>query len=261
MTKVVTKMSDSIEILDIQSSHLVKVSKRQEIERRFEAREREIFIAPWQELRSVFASWMTHQRSSRPLGALLLVGESRKALRTCFRIVVGGEAGIQMLPADELREVLTDGERSDRVIGGVVYRDLEQIVLYRGSLESIAVPFSTFRESGDGTRPRFDKFSVGDYGQTLKFGGYEASVDAVLFELDPHYRKRAKARLRERDSSLGASLRRLRLTKGLKQTNFSGISSKEIGRLERVEIAKPHDATLKAIAKRLGVSVEELGTF
>jgi transcriptional regulator with XRE-family HTH domain len=42
---------------------------------------------------------------------------------------------------------------------------------------------------------------------------------------------------------------------------FPGISSKEIGRIERGEIVRPHAATLRVIADTLGVEPVEIETF
>jgi transcriptional regulator with XRE-family HTH domain len=82
-----------------------------------------------------------------------------------------------------------------------------------------------------------------------------------LYEFDPQYRRRAKRRLAERDDSLGGALRRLRLQKGLRQNDCASVGAKVIARIERGEVKKPHQKTMILIAKRLGVSPEEIGTF
>ena len=51
---------------------------------------------------------------------------------------------------------------------------------------------------------------------------------------------------------------RLRKQRGLKRTDFAPVSPKEIARIERNEIEKPHAKTLEAIANRLGVRPEEI---
>ena len=85
-------------------------------------------------------------------------------------------------------------------------------------------------------------------------GDYEAAADAILYEFDEEYRTRAKKRLR--DKSLGGAIRRLRLQKGLRQSDFPGISAKEIARIEKGLVKEPHAATLSIIAERTGVSVD-----
>ena len=116
---------------------------------------------------------------------------------------------------------------------------------------------TAFANSGDGVKPDFDQFLIDDYGQTVKFGDYEASTESILYEFDADYRKRHRKNLIKTEKGLGASIRRLRLQKGLRQTDFSSVdlSEKEIRRIEAGEIKKPHQATLQKIAKKLGVDV------
>ena len=54
---------------------------------------------------------------------------------------------------------------------------------------------------------------------------------------------------------------RLRKQRRLKRSDFAPISSKEIARIERNEIGQPHAKTLEAIAGRLGVRTEEIGSY
>ena len=66
--------------------------------------------------------------------------------------------------------------------------------------------------------------------------GHEAlreTMDVVLWQLDPEYRRRVKQNTRQRDRSLDASRRRLRLLRRLKQTDFAPtITEREIRRIE-----------------------------
>lgn len=90
---------------------------------------------------------------------------------------------------------------------------------------------------------------------------YEASSDAILYEFDAEYRRRAKARLRSQDDSWGGALRRLRLQKGLGRSDFPGVSAKEIARLERGEIERPHARTVERIASVLGVLPGDISSY
>ena len=54
-------------------------------------------------------------------------------------------------------------------------------------------PFSIFPKSGDGTAPDFTRLRLTDYGRTIALGDYEASADAILYELDPDYRRGSKS--------------------------------------------------------------------
>ncbi len=102
------------------------------------------------------------------------------------------------------------------------------LVLYRGSLERVVVPFSWFRSASRNTKPNFNDFEVIDNGQTVRLGKYEAAVDAILYEFDPEARARLKDNLVQRDTSFGGALRRLRLQRGVSRDDFSGIAPKTI---------------------------------
>ena len=122
------------------------------------------------------------------------------------------------------------------------------------------IPFSWFRDAG-AQKPSGNNFAVIDFGQTIKVDDFEISSDAILYEHDDAYRKRAKARLLEHDDSLGGAIKRLRLQKGLTQKDFPGVTAKEIRRIERNEVRRPHGYTIEQIAKTLGVDVTDLTTY
>ena len=117
---------------------------------------------------------------------------------------------------------------------------------------------SIFKKSGDGTAPDFKRLRLTDCGRTVVLGDCEASADAIPCELDPDYRRRLTKRRRQSERTFGAALLRLRKQRRLKRSDFAPISAKEIARIERDEIGKPHAKTLEAIADRLGVKPEEI---
>lgn len=202
-------------------------------------------------------------RASANHRLLLLNGASwveREVLSLVFRFVVSPGQGMRLLPPEELKDVLAAPDRADLVIGGFASPCDDLVVLYRGTLEPLVVPFAWF-ERRPGVRLDFDALGVTDFGQTVTFGGHEVSTDSILYAHDAAYRKRARARELEHDDSFGASIRRLRLSHGLRRGDFPGISEKEIARIERGEIGNPHRRTLETIAARLGVEVEGLGTY
>ena len=134
-------------------------------------------------------------------------------------------------------------------------------MLVRGNLDLVTVPMSAFEPSGGGLAPDFARFEVTDYGQTLRFGDYEASFDAVMYEADGAYRRRLGKKRRAEERSFGAALRRLRLQRRVSRDDFPGITAKTIARIERGEVERPHTGTLETIATRLGVKPEEIETF
>lgn len=53
------------------------------------------------------------------------------------------------------------------------------------------------------------RLGLTDYGRTVALGDYEASADAILYELDPVYRRSVKKLRRQSEKTFGASLRAL----------------------------------------------------
>jgi hypothetical protein len=187
--------------------------------------------------------------------------ESIPALLGLFHPVFGLVEGFQWLPTEELVEAITRDDASDRFIGGSVDPKAKALTLLRGDITAVVAPFSLFPKSGDGTTPDFTRLALTDYGRTIVLGDYEASADAILYELDPDYRRRLKKRRRQDERTFGASLMRLRKQRRLKRGDFAPISSKEIARIERNEVGTPHAQTLEAIADRLGVRPEEIASY
>lgn len=165
------------------------------------------------------------------------------------------------LPLEEANAVLTAEHPEDYALGVCVFEKDRSLLLTRGDLSRLAVPFDWFEPSGDKTSPDFRDVEVIDWGQTLRLGKYEAAVDAILYEFDPRARRRMLENQIELDDSLGGSIRRLRLQKRVSRTDFPDLSEKTIARIERNESPKPHQSTLAKIACRLGTSVGELDSF
>lgn len=183
------------------------------------------------------------------------------ALTPLFRRVAFGSDG-GFLPAEELADVLQSDKRGNLLIGGFVNRATETITLWRGSLESLTVPFSAFATSGDGTAPDFDDFSITDGGQTVSLGSHESAVDAILYEHDPEYRRTITKRRRAEDRSFGAALRRLRAQKGMRREDFEPeLCAKTVARIEQGKVTRIRKATLAALAERLSVDPNDIAGY
>lgn len=208
------------------------------------------------------------QRSSHHrviLGSALLVhpldANSIPALASHFRRIAFAGDGF-FLPPRELAEVLRADHRANLVIGGFVNRPTRTVTLWRGDLESLTLPWSAFPRSGDGTDPDFDDFSVTDAGQTVALGDYEAAVDSILYDHDPEYRRVVKKQRCAKDATFGASLRRLRKQRGLRREDFEPeITARTVARIEQDEVTRIHRATLDALAARLGVEPDQIGSY
>ena len=201
---------------------------------------------------------------ARSLGSAVLLHEpslsSLPILGNYFDRVVFGSRQ-QFLPPSELSEVLSAENKADLFIGGTVDQDSETATLWRGNLEALTVPFSAFQPSGDGIAPDFAKLSVDDCGQTVRWGEYEAAADAILYEFSPEYRRRIKKQRQASERSFGASLRRLRKQRGLRREDFSPTAAKTIARIEQNQVQKVQPRTLSIIARKLGVTPEEIESY
>lgn len=187
------------------------------------------------------------------------VGRGRaEVLRASFRYVISADDQVMLLPFAQLVEVVTSADRKDLLIGLAVDPQDRALVLFRGNLEPLVAPMSFF-----GVKPAMNPpdFEVIEYGQGIRAGEFEASTDSVLYALDPDYRKRKKALWVKEDASFGGALRRLRILRNLSRLDFEGVSAKEIGRIERGEINRPHGKTLEIVAMRLGVRPDEIASY
>jgi DNA-binding XRE family transcriptional regulator len=216
-------------------------------------------------LKSISSELSLRPDSARRFGDLVLLTpprmESSPALHSLFRRVVGDTPSFRWLPEDQLMEVFSSGEAAQDVfVGGSLDPHAKMLTLVRGNLETVVVPLSLFQPSGR-TSPDFNKFCLDDFGHTIQFGDYEATADVVLWEVDADYRKRSKARERQQAEGFGASLRRLRIQRGLSQSDFPGVTRKTISRIENGEVGRPHGATLKSIANALGVAPEAVESY
>jgi Helix-turn-helix len=226
-------------------------------------RQRVLWIAPDAlAVKLLLAAFLGRSKGDQRLLALGSANGARHPLlHAVFRVVVSADEGIRLLPIDELADVLGSPHRADLFVGGAGAPNDAAVILYRGNLEPLIVPLAWFKARPDGPKPDLDRLAVADFGQTVCLGEYEAATDAILYEFDDAYRRRAKRRELGRDSSLGGSLRRLRLQKGLQRKDFRGLTPKEIARIERGEVKKPHPRTLAILAKRLGVPAKQLSTY
>lgn len=85
----------------------------------------------------------------------------------------------KFLEPAEVAEVMASPEPRNLIIGGSADLIEGIVVLIRGDFTSVLVPFDWFEPSGT-TEPDFTDFEVIDYGQTVRFGGYEAATEAIL---------------------------------------------------------------------------------
>jgi hypothetical protein len=248
----------------------VQVSKKDEIpDVLLEASDLTIWIVAkshWTEplLEAVSEHALQHQRSMTFGDVLMLQPAARTELvpplHGHFRRVVGEVPHFRILPLEQLAEVLASKNKTDLFIGGIVDQISATITLARGDLTTVTVPLSIFNTEAP-CKPDFSRFEIDDYGYTIRFGEYEASAHSVLYRLDPAYRRRANQQRIAEERGFGPSLRRLRILRRLSRSDFPGISSKSIARIERGETEKPQGKTLDILAKVLGVAITEIENY
>lgn len=187
--------------------------------------------------------------------------ESVPSLLGVFGAVLGLGQDSCWLPVEELVKVITGNDAANRFIGGAADLETETVALVRGNRETLVLPFTAFETSGDDTAPDFSKLGFTDFGHTVAFGEYEASADAILYENDAAYRQKLNKERLKSEQSFGASLRRLRLQKGLTQDDFAPLVKKTIARIELNEVKKPHGKTLDVLAQRLGVPADQIESY
>jgi hypothetical protein len=189
---------------------------------------------------------LERRRGSR-IGELLTLEpprpESVPSLSGLFERVIGAIPGYRWLPIEELATVVSGKDPANRFIGGAADSEGKTLALVRGNLATLVVPFVYFEPSGNGTKPDFSKLAFTDYGLTVALGEYEASADGILYEFDPVYRQRLNKERRE------------------SERDFAPLTPKTIARIERNEVAKPHGKTLETLAKRLGVSPDQIESY
>lgn len=165
-----------------------------------------------------------------------------------------------MVTASNVSDILSAPHRRDLFIAGTIDQQNQAVVLFRGDLDPIIIPLTWFTDDSNADP---DALEIIDYGQTVRMGDFEASADAILYEFDPEYRTHARKRALLDDQSLGGSIRRLRLQKGVSRSDFPGVTERTIARIERNESGSrgPNRGTLERIAKRLGVAAEDLSSY
>lgn len=224
-----------------------------------------VTAAQWTDrLAAAAAMHCLHHPKQAGFGNLLLLKPPRQevlpSLYGLFRRIVGEVSSFNMLPAEQLPEVLADRDRADLFIGAALDLRNMTLTLARGDLRTITVPLSMFCHAGR-CKPDLARFRLDDYGYSICFGDYEASAHSVLYEIDAEYRRRVNQRRRAVEKGFGPSLRRLRLLRGLSPRHFPGVSAKTLERIESGELKSPPQATLDRLAKALDVPATEIANY
>jgi hypothetical protein len=217
-----------------------------------------------QELHAATAAPLAETCDAQLLALLQPSTDMRYLLDAKFARTLFLADGVSVLPVSELKAALQADNADELFIAGLTDLKNKILLLWRADLarKPLIVPFEDFSPSGDGVAPDFKKLRITDSGQTIALGDYEAATAAILYEHAPDIRVRLKKRSIAQDKGFGPSLRRLRLLRGLTQSDFEPqISRKQIARLESASSKKPRRATLALIAKKLRVDSDDIESY
>lgn len=203
--------------------------------------------------------------AKRRLGQLVFLEpprlESLAPAEDLFLSVAWADDRKRWLPMDELIEVRDAPDPREYIVGGMADPQAGTLTVYRGDFSRLTVPLAVFKPAGTGVAIDAEDFAVIDGGHAVRLGDYEAAADAIFYEGDPAYRRRLRRRRRAEEKTFGASLRRLRIQRGLRQSDFHPLPARTIARIERGEVATSHGQTRARIAERLGVAPEEIESY
>ncbi len=92
-----------------------------------------------------------------------------------------------------------------------------------------------------------------DGGTTLTANSTTVAVLEIFRRLDPILRRKLARQHWGKRQDIGARIRHLRKTRGLRREDFPGLTSKTVARIERGEITAPQRETIRLIARHLHV--------
>lgn len=107
-------------------------------------------------------------------GQQILTMLQARALTDC-----PGDSQQSFLPTDQIADCVGTTRPWSYILGGAT--DYIRAHLYLGNMDTVVVPLSWFRTTGR-TQPDYEDFEVTDHGSTVRFGRFEASVEAILEE-------------------------------------------------------------------------------
>ena len=102
------------------------------------------------------------------------------------------------------------------------------------------------------------EFQLSSTGSRIRWaaGDVDLDLDTIRAYADPIIRRQHQAELREEASRYADAIRRLRVEKGLTQSDVAGLSERQVRRLEEGG-SIPHSATLAKLAAAHGLSTDE----
>jgi hypothetical protein len=176
-------------------------------------------------------------------------------------VVLDNNKSFVLLNKEELLTVLAMplSERRDQVIGLQVLESLKKVKILKADFETLFIPMDIFKATSRGVKADFKNIEIMEYGHYIKLGEYEASVSGILYECDKNYRLRRKKERFDNEISFGACLRRYRIQKDIKQSDFKNTSEITIRRIEAGK--EPPKSRIDKILKELSLTEDELMSY
>jgi hypothetical protein len=168
-------------------------------------------------------------------------------LRSLRNVLVHGQEGL----LERVMRILNawESRAASKLIADAAVA-AEQLLVRACDFKFYAVPFNSLKALSKiepGNRARFKIASDGSY---LHWPDHDIHLDLETFRyaIDPEWRaKKERARLLH-NQRFGTAVAELRVESGLRQSDFEGVSEREIRRIEKGETL-PHSSTLEILAK------------
>ena len=127
------------------------------------------------------------------------------------------------------------------------------------ALETLEVEVRKVKALRKASRDEVHTFEVAEDGAYIYWPDLDVhlNVESVRVVLDPTLKSELMLARQRDEQRMGAALRKIRERKGLRQADIEGVSTRQVGRIERGEVRARH-ATLELFARAHG---EELNTY
>ncbi len=134
--------------------------------------------------------------------------------------------------------------------------DGDALVVISPRFERLAVPIARIPALRGKRKADLEQFEVDSDGSFVYWPILDVHLgwDQLLQAVDPERALKAGQKDRDFNRRYGAAIRRMRENSGLRQSDISGLSSKQVGRIESGECRATHRA-ITSLAKAHGLSV------
>ena len=136
--------------------------------------------------------------------------------------------------------------------------DDDKLIVWTCEPERLVVPVSEIPALADMPAKDLANFELSESGSRLHWnkGDVDLSLDSIRYHVDPEVRKEQDQARREEGGRYTGAIRAFREERGLKQTDISGLTERQVRRVEQGE-STPRSATLKKLADAHGLDLDQ----